>query len=243
MRAPETLLRSATRVREELRKLVDPDKARFLPRFFKTGPGEYGAGDRFLGVTVPGCRRVAKRARGLDASEVEKLLRSPWHEERAVALFILLAAFERGDARERGRIYRLYRRNLEHVNNWDLVDASAPTIVGGYLEDKDREPLYRWASSRDLWKRRIAILATLRYIKNGDFEDTLAIARILRDDEEDLIRKAVGWMLREVGNRDREAEEGFLRAHHRLMPRTMLRYAIEKFPENERRAYLKGIQS
>jgi 3-methyladenine DNA glycosylase AlkD len=239
----EAILHTASRAREELRKLADPDKARFLPRFFKTGPGEYGAGDRFLGVTVPGCRRVAKRARSLHASEVEKLLQSPWHEERAVALFILLAAFERGDEHERRRIYRLYRKNLDHVNNWDLVDASAPTIVGGYLEDKEREPLYRWASSGNLWERRIAILATLRYIKNGDFEDTLAIARILRDDEEDLIHKAVGWMLREVGNRDRKAEEGFLRAHHRKMPRTMLRYAIEKFPENVRRAYLKGIQS
>ncbi len=239
----EAILHTASRARGELRKLADPDKARILLRFFKTGPGEYGAGDRFLGVTVPGCRRVAKRARGLHASELEKLLQSPWHEERAVALFILLAAFERGDERERRRIYRLYRKNLERVNNWDLVDASAPTIVGGYLEDKDREPLYRWASSRNLWERRIAILATLRYIKNGDFEDTLAIARILRDDEEDLIHKAVGWMLREVGNRDRKAEEGFLRAHHRKMPRTMLRYAIEKFPENVRRAYLKGIQS
>lgn len=237
------VLRSASGVGRELRKLADPAKAAFLPRFFKTGPGEYGEGDRFLGVTVPKCRSVARKARGMPASEIENLLGSAWHEEREVALFILISAFERGDERERAGIYRLYRKNLGRVNNWDLVDASAPAIVGGFLEDKDRAPLYRWAVSPLVWERRIAILATLRYIRKGEFDDTLALARILRDDEEDLIHKAVGWMLREVGNRDREAEERFLRAHHRRMPRTMLRYAIEKFPENKRRAYLKGIQS
>jgi 3-methyladenine DNA glycosylase AlkD len=237
------VLESASRVRRELRLVADPAKARLLPRFFKTGPGEYGEGDRFLGVTVPKCRAIAARARTLPASEVEKLLRSGWHEERSVALFVLLFAFERGDERERTEIYRLYCRNLDRVNNWDLVDGSAPTIVGGYLQDRDRTPLYRWASSAVLWERRIAILATLRYIRIGEFEDTLALARILLEDDEDLIHKAVGWMLREVGNRDRRVEEAFLRAHHRRMPRTALRYAIEKFPEGKRRAYLKGIQS
>jgi 3-methyladenine DNA glycosylase AlkD len=162
------------------------------------------------------------------------------HEERTVALMVMAARFERGDERTRSRVYRLYRKNLGRVNNWDLVDASAPTIVGGYFEDRGRRQLYRWARSKNLWERRIAMLATYRYIKDGDFKDALAIARILVDDEEDLIQKAVGWMLREIGNRDRAAEERFLRAHHRKMPRTMLRYAIEKFPESVRKAYLNG---
>jgi 3-methyladenine DNA glycosylase AlkD len=227
-------------VRRRLRDCASPEKAVILPRFFKTGPGQYGEGDRFYGVVVPDCRVIARAARDLDDRSLEELLNSPMHEERTVALLILVDRFEEGDQRERSRIYRLYRRNLSRVNNWDLVDASAPTIVGGYLEDRDRGPLYRWARSRELWERRIAILATYRYIKKGDFRDALAIARILRDDGEDLIHKAVGWMLREIGNRDREAEERFLRKHHRRMPRTMLRYAIEKFPASLRRAYLNG---
>jgi 3-methyladenine DNA glycosylase AlkD len=227
-------------VRRLLQERASPEKAAFLPRFFKSGPGEYGEGDRFYGVVVPDCRAIAKAARDLDERSLEELLASPMHEERTVALLILVGRFERGGERERSRVYRLYRRNLGRVNNWDLVDASAPTIVGGYLEGRDRSPLYRWARSKKLWERRIAMLATYRYIKKGDFGDALSIARILRDDGEDLIHKAVGWMLREIGNRDREAEERFLRRHCRRMPRTMLRYAIEKFPARLRRAYLNG---
>jgi 3-methyladenine DNA glycosylase AlkD len=232
--------RTAAAVRRLLRERANPEKAAFYPRFFKTGKGEYGHGDRFLGVVVPDCRRIARAARDLKDRELEALLRSPMHEERMVALLILAARFERGDPRERSRIYRLYRRNLARVNNWDLVDGSAPVIAGGYFENRDRGQLYRWARSRKLWERRIAILSTFRYIRKGEFEDALAIAAILRNDEEDLIHKAVGWMLREVGNRDREAEERFLRSHHREMPRTMLRYAIERFPEPLRKAYLNG---
>jgi len=232
--------RTAAEVRGLLRESASPEKAAFLPRFFKTGAGEYGDGDRFYGVVVPVCRRIAGAARDLGESDLEELLSSPMHEERTVALLVMADRFERGDENERSRVYRLYRRKLARVNNWDLVDGSAPTIVGGYFEGRDRSQLYRWARSKKLWERRIAMLATYRYIKKGDFKDALAIAQILRDDEEDLIHKAVGWMLREIGNRDREAEERFLRSHHRRMPRTMLRYAIEKFPERLRKAYLNG---
>jgi 3-methyladenine DNA glycosylase AlkD len=232
--------RTAAEVRGLLRGSASPEKAAFLPRFFKTGAGEYGEGDRFYGVVVPACRRIAGAARDLGESDLEELLSSPMHEERTVALLVMAGRFERGDENERSRVYRLYRRKLARVNNWDLVDGSAPTIVGGYFEGRDRSQLYYWARSKKLWERRIAMLATYRYIKKGDFKDALAIARILRDDEEDLIHKAVGWMLREIGNRDREAEERFLRSHHRRMPRTMLRYAIEKFPERLRKAYLNG---
>ncbi len=232
--------RNAADVRHRLRESADPKKAAFLPRFFKTGRGEYGEGDRFHGVVIPRCRKIAKAARHLGDEELEELLSSPMHEERIVALLVMVDRFERGDRNVRSRVYRLYRRKLGRVNNWDLVDGSAPTIAGGYFEERNRAQLYRWARSKKLWERRIAMLATYRYIRKGDFEDALAIARILRDDVEDLIQKAVGWMLREIGNRDREAEERFLRAHHRKMPRTMLRYAIEKFPEPLRKAYLNG---
>jgi 3-methyladenine DNA glycosylase AlkD len=235
-----TEVRTASEVRRLLKRCAVPEKAAVLPRIFKTGPGEYGEGDRFYGVVVPDCRRIARDAHGLGERELSDLLASPMHEERTVALLVMSGRFERGDERERRRTYRLYRKNLRRVNNWDLVDGSAPTIVGGYFERRDRAQLYRFSRSKNLWERRIAMLATFRYIKQGDFEDALAIARILRDDEEDLIHKAVGWMLREIGKRDRSAEERFLRAHHRRMPRTMLRYAIEKFPEPRRIAYLNG---
>jgi 3-methyladenine DNA glycosylase AlkD len=231
---------SASRVRRLLQDAASPEKAAFFPRFFKTGPGEYGEGDRFLGVTVPICRKIASQARALSEEELAKLLRSRNHEEREVALFVLVERFKRGGDREREAVYRFYRRHLDRVNNWDLVDGSAPTIVGGHFESRDRSQLYRWARSKNLWERRIAMLATFHFIRKGEFEDALAIAWLLLDDDEDLIRKAVGWMLREVGKRDREAEEAFLKAHHENMPRTMLRYAIEKFPESKRKAYLNG---
>jgi 3-methyladenine DNA glycosylase AlkD len=231
----------AADVRRHLKQQIDPEKAEIYPRFFKTGPGEYGEGDRFYGVTVPKCRKIAKAARGMKWAELAKLLKSPVHEEREVALFMMVDAFQRAkNEEERETVYERYVRHRKHVNNWDLVDASAPTIVGGYLENKDRSPLYDWARSGNLWEKRIAMLATFRYIKAKDYKDALAIARILRDDDEDLIHKAVGWMLREVGNRDRPEEERFLKVHYEKMPRTMLRYAIEKFPEKKRKAYLYG---
>jgi len=230
----------ASDVRRRLRGEADPEKAAFLPRFFKTGPGEYGEGDRFHGVSVPACRRIAKEAAAISEAEIAKLLRSRMHEERAVALFVLVRRFERarsGD--ERARVFDLYTRELAGVDSWDLVDASAPSIVGGFLEDGDRSRLDGWARSDSVWERRLAMLATFRYIKKGDFADALRIARILRHDPHDLVQKAVGWMLREIGKRDRAVEERFLRAHYRTMPRTMLRYAIEKLPEPRRQTYLK----
>ncbi len=237
-------LSKAEDVRRLLEKQIDPEKAAIYPRFFKTGPGEYGEGDRFYGVTVPKCRKIAKAARGMKGSELAKLLKSPMHEEREVALFIMVDAFRRAqNEEERRTLYNRYVRHRKHVNNWDLVDGSAPTIVGGFLEDKDRSQLYDWARTGNLWERRIAMLATFRYIKAEDYKDAIAIARILRDDGEDLIHKAVGWMLREIGNRDRAAEERFLKANYKKMPRTMLRYAIEKFPEKKRQAYLRGTIS
>jgi len=189
---------------------------------------------------VPVLRKLARAHRDLTARDVGLLLQSHFHEERLLALFMLVDRFRRADARRRTAVYRLFVANLDYVNNWDLVDSSASQIVGAYLEDRSRKLLYRLARSRDLWRRRIAIMATLYFIRLGQFEDTLALAARLIGDREDLIHKAVGWMLREVGKRDRPTAERFLVAHHRGMPRTMLRYAIERYPEARRRAYLAG---
>ncbi len=227
-------------ITQALRELGDPAIAEHSQRFFKTGKGEYGEGDRFLGIRVPALRREAKRFKELSLSETKKLLRSPLHEIRLCALLILVEHFRKGNSRVRADVYRCYLDNTRYINNWDLVDGSAPQIVGGYLQDRSRRPLYRLAGSADLWERRIAVMATLTFIKNRDFEDILALAERLLADDEDLIHKAVGWMLREVGNRDRPAEEAFLERHYERMPRTMLRYAIEKFPERRRQQYLKG---
>ena len=228
----------AATIQMELKRLGNSQMALFSQRFFKTGPGEYGAGDVFRGIRVPVLKRIAKEHRDLSSSETTKLLRSQYHEDRLVALLILNHQFIRGDHVIRKAIYRSYLKSTRFINSWDLVDASAPQIVGAFLWDKDRKELYNLARSRNLWKRRIAILATFHFIKRGETRDTLKIASILLSDSEDLIHKAVGWMLREVGKRDLEAEEKFLRKHHRSMPRTMLRYAIERFPEPKRRRYL-----
>jgi 3-methyladenine DNA glycosylase AlkD len=230
----------AEQVRKRLRQLADRDRAEVSQRFFKTGPGEYGEGDVFLGVRVPDLRRLAGDFQELDLKGIRTLLRSEVHEERAMALLILIRNYQRGGDRERERIYTFYMNHLRFINNWDLVDVSAEHVVGAFLKDKSRKPLHRLARSTDLWERRVSILATFHYIKAGEFSETLKIARTLLSDEEDLIQKAVGWMLREVGKRDLATEERFLREHYRKMPRTMLRYAIERFPEPKRRRYLKG---
>jgi 3-methyladenine DNA glycosylase AlkD len=232
MRAREIQLR--------LSRLANSHSAAFLQSFFKTGAREYGEGDRFRGIRVPVIRKLAKEYQGLTLTECQKLLRSAYHEDRLLALLILVRAYERGDDAVKRRVHNLYLKNARFINNWDLVDTSAPLIVGGFLWDKDRAALYRLARSRNLWQRRMAIMATFHFIKRGDFIDTLRIAVILLQDREDLIHKAVGWMLREVGKRDRQAEERFLNKHGNRMPRVMLRYAIEKFPEPKRRRYLKG---
>ncbi|MDD2236029.1 MAG: DNA alkylation repair protein [Kiritimatiellae bacterium] len=229
-------------VKTELRRLAKPDDAVFLQRFFKTGPGEYGEGDRFIGIRVPILRDVARQALDLPLVKVKKFLRSRIHEERLLALLILVLRYKRKNTTEseRTRLYRLYLDHTAYINNWDLVDLSAHCIVGPYLDEKPRDILYTLAKSSLLWDRRIAIIATFYFIRKNDFTDTLQLAEILRDDPHDLIHKAVGWMLREVGKRDLPAEESFLKKHYHRMPRTMLRYAIEKFPEPLRQAYLSG---
>ncbi len=229
---------SAAEVQARLRALAIPGKAQVLQGFFKTGPGEYGEGDVFLGVMVPQVRQVAREFSALPDREVERLLASPVHEERLTGLLVLVRRFEKGDPSGRRRAHDLYRRHLRRVNNWDLVDLTAPNILGAYLLDRNRSVLDRLARSPNLWRRRIAIVATHAFIRRGEFADTLRIAGCLINDPEDLIHKAVGWMLREVGKRDVATLEGFLRTHCRRMPRTMLRYAIERFPESRRKAYL-----
>lgn len=226
-------------VRQEIKRLADPKKAKDLQWFFKTGPGDYGEGDVFVGVKVPELRRLSKK-HNLSVSETRRLLKSKVHEERLLALLILVRIYSRSDSATKRKIYEIYLKSTRYINNWDLVDGSSHFIVGDYLMTRSRRPLYRFAKSSDLWERRIAILSTYHFIKHGDYDDTLKIARMLLGDEEDLIHKAVGWMLREVGNRDRVTEERFLKAHYKRMPRTMLRYAIEKFPEAKRQRYLKG---
>jgi 3-methyladenine DNA glycosylase AlkD len=227
-------------IRRELRSLGDKEKAQTLQRFFKTGTGEYGEGDVFLGVTVPELRKLARVYQDLPEPALRGLLTSRFHEERLVSLLILVRNFTRGDEPNRKRIYDFYLTHIDSVNNWDLVDTSAEHIVGAFLTARSRRPLYELARSPILWKRRIAIMATFHYIKRQDFSDTIKIACLLLEDQEDLIHKAVGWMLREVGKRDPDREEQFLNEHYHRMPRTMLRYAIERFPEPKRQAYLKG---
>ncbi|MEN6476213.1 MAG: DNA alkylation repair protein [Syntrophaceae bacterium] len=224
-----------------LQALGDPARAQVLQRFFKTGPGEYAHGDVFLGLYVPEIRALAKEYQALALSEIEALLRAEMHEARLLALLVMVRAYRRGDENQRKRIYRLYLGNTRHINNWDLVDLSAPHIVGAHLAYRDRAPLSALAQSGLLWDRRIAILATFHYIKAHEYGETLRIAERLLTDPHDLIHKAVGWMLREIGKRDRATEEDFLKKYYKTMPRTMLRYAIERFPQELRQDYLRGV--
>jgi 3-methyladenine DNA glycosylase AlkD len=227
-------------IKKRLRSFASKEKAKVLQGFFKTGPGEYGEGDIFLGVVVPDIRKVSWEFRGAPLYEVARLLASGVHEERLLALLMLVQAFDKGDDDKKRKIYDLYLNNTRYINNWDLVDLSAPNIVGNYLIDKNRKPLYRLAKSPELWERRIAILSTFAFIKQNDHRDALKIASMLLNDEHDLIHKAGGWMLREVGKRDLATEERFLKQYYRKMARTMLRYAIERFPEGKRKKYLNG---
>ncbi len=224
--------------RAELRKAAHPGKAQSALGFFKTGAGQYGEGDVFIGVTVPEQRRITKRYPGLPLADLERLLRSKIHEERLSALFMLVARY-RSDP---DAVVKLYLRNLKWVNNWDLVDSSAPQILGAWLLDKDRALLYRLARSKDLWERRVAMVSTQCFINAGESKDALKIAALLLDDGHDLIHKATGWMLREMGKKVSEKElNGFLRTHAAAMPRTALRYAIERLPEKERRRWMAAI--
>ena len=229
---------TAAAIVKQLEALGNKQAALHLQRFFKTGKGEYAEGDRFFGITVPISRRVVKQHTDLPPGEIRKLLRSPYHEARLVALLIMVRAHQRGDAATRDRLHRLYLANTQYINNWDLVDLSAEHVVGAHLGAGRHALLTQLARSRVLWERRIAMLATFSFIKQGYFDETLRIARLLLHDQHDLIHKAVGWMLREVGERDRGVEEEFLTRHGRGMPRTMLRYAIEKFPPALRQQYM-----
>jgi len=233
-------IKKAEDVQSVLEQASNPSIAAHSSLFFKTGVGEYGEGDLFRGIRVPVLRKVAAEAKHLPLSEVVRLLESAYHEDRFTALVMMVQLFKSGTEAEQSDIVATYLANTHLVNGWDLVDASAHLILGPYFYERDRSVLFELAESSMLWERRISIMSTFWFIKQKDFRDSLLISRILLHDTEDLIQKAVGWMLREVGNRDREAEIGFLNEHYRDMPRTMLRYAIEKFPEPLRLAYLKG---
>lgn len=225
-------------LKQDLQKLANPEKAAFFPRFFKAGKGEYAEGDQFIGVTVPNQRKIAKKYRDLSLSEIKKLLHSKIHEHRLTALFILVAQFQKADESQKEAVYNFYLDNRSQVNNWDLVDSSAHKIVGAYLIDKDRSILQKLAKSKGLWDRRISIISTFAFIARGELEDSLQLAEMLVNDDHDLMHKAVGWVLREVGKKDLAAEEKFLKKHYKTMPRTMLRYAIEKFPDKKRKFYM-----
>jgi 3-methyladenine DNA glycosylase AlkD len=225
-------------VKNELAKLSDPEHAMKLQGFFKTGKGEYGEGDVFLGLRVPDQRRVAKKYRKAPLTDVSELLRSEIHEHRLTALFILTEQFNKGNEETRRRIVDLYLSNTAYVNNWDLVDSSAHKILGEWLIDKERGLLYELARSESLWERRISVISTFAFIRRGDLVDAVALAEALVDDEHDLIHKASGWVLREVGKKDQSVLEKFLLDHYKTMPRTMLRYSIERLPEELRRFYM-----
>jgi len=221
-----------------LQSLASPEIAEHSLRFFKTAEGEYGACDKFLGIRVPLIRRAVTKYKSASLSTAEDLLSSEFHEIRLFALLLLVSQYSRNKPNEQAKIYNLYLQNTRYINNWDLVDSSAPKIVGAYLQDKDRGRLYELAASDLLWDRRIAIMATFHFIRLNQFDDTLRLSEQLLNDPEDLIHKAVGWMLREVGKRDLDSELSFLDRHYTKMPRTMLRYAIEKFDQTNRQHYL-----
>ncbi|HKP87617.1 MAG TPA: DNA alkylation repair protein [Blastocatellia bacterium] len=231
---------TATEIRARLRKLGNKQRAEVSRRYFKTGPGQYGEGDIFLGLSAPQLRKLAVEYQAIATDDLLELLKSPTHEERMLALLILVRAYSRGDETAKLNAYELYLGNAQFINNWDLVDASAPYIVGHFLMGRNKKPLYALAKSPSLWERRISIISTLHFVRRGEVAETLKISKLLLADKEDLIHKAVGWALREVGKRDLASEESFLREHYRRMPRTMLRYAIERFPEPQRQMYLKG---
>jgi len=225
------------KLKKDLQVLADPEKAKILSRFFKTGKGEYGEGTIFLGIVVPVLRKIAKRYNTLSFAELQGLLNSNIFEYRLVALLVLVGQYQKRGSK-RKRVVSFYLKNAKRVNSWGLVDISAPKILGDYLLDKDRRVLYRLVRSKNLWERRIAVLSTFAFIREGQFDDALKISEILLTDDHDLIHKAVGWMLREVSKKDLSVLREFLDQHASMMPRTMLRYSIEKLPERQRKSYL-----
>ncbi|MDR0961382.1 MAG: DNA alkylation repair protein [Mediterranea sp.] len=232
------MMQQAEQIQRELEQYIDPIKREYLPRFFKTGKGQYGEGDCFLGVVVPNTRAVARRHRNEPFEVSAQLLQSPWHECRLCGLLMLVERYKKSDEKRKTEIVEFYLTQTRHVNNWDLVDLSAPYILGEYLKDKPRDVLYRLADSSLLWEQRIAVVATLPLIKSDDFTDILTLSERLLHHRHDLMHKAVGWMLREVGKRNKAVLVSFLNRHATTMPRTTLRYAIEKFPDEERRTFM-----
>lgn len=228
------------KVTKEMRRLANPEKAKILSRFFKTGKGQYGEGDKFLGVVVPAQRTIAKKYYlEITLDEIQKLIQSEYHELRLLGFIILTLKYPHAGLREQKQIFTFYLKNAKRANNWDLVDLSAPNVVGAHLLENDRKILYKLVRSKNLWERRISMLATFTFIRAGQFADTMKLADILMPDTHDLIHKAVGWMLREIGKRNEKALKDYLELRYKKMPRTMLRYAIEKFPEKIRKQYLK----
>lgn len=225
-------------IKKELKKEADSKKAAVLQKFFKTNLGEYGEGDIFLGVAVPKIREIAKKHKTVKLTEVVELLRSKIHEERMTALFIMADKFQLGNEKEKESIFKTYFKNTKYINNWDLVDLSVDKIIGSYLFNRPKNILYKLAKSKNIWERRMAIIATFNFIKKNKISETLKIAQILLEDKHDLIHKAVGWMLREVGKKDIKAEEDFINKHYKRMSRITIRYAIEKFSEKKRKHYL-----
>jgi 3-methyladenine DNA glycosylase AlkD len=225
-----------------LKQSTNKKDAEILQRFFKTGKGQYGEGDIFLGIRVPIQRKIAKQTNNLTIQNIQSLLDSKIHEKRLIALFLLIERFNKAEEKDKEFLFKFYLKNAKRVNNWDLVDLSAPNIVGKYLlhKNKEREILYKLANSNNLWEKRISIISTLTFIRNHQFSDTLKISKILLKDKHDLMHKAVGWMLRELGKRNIDLLKKFLRDNYKNLPRTTLRYAIEKFPEDERKKWLKG---
>jgi len=229
------------KAREEIRALANKEIAQHSLRFFKTDKGEYGHGDLFLGVRAPQIRLIAKKHIDISITDMKTLIQSKYHEERFLGLIILVNKYAKTkDKKNRNQLYKIYVSSFKYINNWNLVDVTCPHVTGKHLIDKDRTILYKWAKSEDLWTKRIAMISTFYFIRKNDLDDTFKIADMLLQDEHDLIHKAVGWMLREAGKRDIKKEETFLKKHYKTMPRTMLRYSIEKFPETKRQKYLKG---
>ncbi len=227
-------------INKRIAKLSDSQRAKKMQKYFKTGEGQYGEGDIFLGISTPELRDLAKEYQEITLMDASTLLKSDIHENRVLVLFILILKFNKSDRAQKKQIYELYLKNTDYINNWDLVDLSAYHIVGSFLFNQDKDMLYFLAKSKNLWERRISIISTFYFIKKGTLSETLKIAEILLNDKEDLIHKAVGWMLRELGKKDITAEENFLRKHYHNMPRTMLRYSIEKFSDSKRLKYLHG---
>lgn len=228
-------------LKKEIEKASDKEKAKIYQRFFKTGKNEYGGGDVFLGITTPKMKEISKKYSDLSLIEIEKMLSSKIHEHRSCALSILIKKFQNANEKEKKEIFDLYLKNaqLNRINNWDLVDCSADKIIGEYLLDKNIEILKKLAKSGNLWEKRIAMISTFQFIKNERHKEALEIAEILVYEKHDLLQKAVGWMLRELGKRvNQEKEEEFLKKYYKTMPRTMLRYAIERFDDKKRKFYM-----